>query len=87
MQLLHLTRYKVGKNQFRRFDMSSCANRENNIDSCTCSYSGCSRRGNCCQCVSYHNSRNEIPGCFFSPAGERSYDRSIQNFIKDRSNL
>jgi len=26
----------------------------------------------------------EIPGCFFSAAGEKTYDRSIQAFIKDK---
>jgi len=26
----------------------------------------------------------EIPGCFFSAAGEKTYDRSIQAFLKDK---
>jgi hypothetical protein len=35
--------------------------------------------------VAYHHGKNEIPGCFFTPAAERSYDRSLKNFILDRS--
>lgn len=51
---------------------------------CTCSYLACDKRGNCCKCISFHRDKGEIPGCFFSPQGERSYDRSIANFCKDR---
>ncbi|GAB6082126.1 DUF6485 family protein [Desulfuromonas carbonis] len=51
---------------------------------CSCSYPGCDKHGNCCQCVLFHRQRNEIPGCFFSAAGERSYDRSLNHFLKDR---
>jgi hypothetical protein len=53
-----------------------------NKHNCTCTYS-CEKRGNCCACVAYHRSRNELPGCFFSPAGERTYDRSREAFIRD----
>jgi hypothetical protein len=48
---------------------------------CTCTYS-CSKKGNCCECVAYHHARNELPGCFFPPAAERSYDRSRQAFMR-----
>jgi len=51
---------------------------------CTCTYPGCDKHGSCCKCVAYHNDRAEIPGCFFSPAGEKSYDRSFANLVKDR---
>ncbi len=54
------------------------------IKHCTCTYSSCEKRGNCCKCVMYHRDKGEIPGCFFSGKGERSYDRSIGNFIKDQ---
>lgn len=60
-----------------------CKKDENKIE-CTCTYS-CSKRGVCCDCVRYHRDRDEIPGCFFPAAGERSYDRSIANFIKCHS--
>lgn len=51
---------------------------------CTCSYSHCDKHGNCCACVDYHRQRQQIPGCFFSPQGERLHDRSLATFIKDR---
>ncbi len=54
------------------------------IEHCTCTYTSCDKRGNCCKCVLYHREKGQIPGCFFSPAGERSYDRSLRNFIKDQ---
>ena len=60
----------------------SC-NKETNLISCTCTYSSCSRKGLCCECVTYHRKNGEIPGCFFTKSGEASYDRSITAFIKD----
>lgn len=51
---------------------------------CTCTYTACDKRGSCCKCVIYHRQKGEIPGCFFTPEGERSYDRSVVNFFKDR---
>ncbi len=54
---------------------------EKNLKECTCTYTACEKRGKCCLCVSYHRKRNEIPGCFFSPQAEKTYDRSIKNFI------
>ena len=54
-------------------------------DHCTCTYTSCDKRGTCCKCVMYHREKGEIPGCFFSAKGERSYDRSLRHFIKDKS--
>jgi hypothetical protein len=34
--------------------------------------------------VAYHRASGELPGCFFSPAEERSYDRSIASFVAAR---
>ena len=51
---------------------------------CTCTYTSCEKRGNCCKCVEYHQKKGEIPGCFFTRDGERTYDRSIRNLIADR---
>jgi len=53
-------------------------------DNCKCTYPGCSRHGNCCQCVAFHRDRNEATACFFTPEGERSYDRSLQHLMRDR---
>jgi len=57
-------------------------NKSKNIKSCTCTYEPCSRKGLCCECVEYHRNNGEIPGCFFSKSAEKTYDRSIENFIK-----
>jgi len=56
--------------------------KEKNLKDCICTYDSCSRKGLCCECVRYHRDAGEIPGCFFSKAGEKTYDRSIGNFIK-----
>ncbi len=50
---------------------------------CPCTYS-CPRHGKCCECVAYHNRGGELPACFFSAAGERLYDRSLDALIRDR---
>lgn len=50
---------------------------------CPCTYLSCSRRGSCCACVEFHRASGEVPGCLFSPEGERSYDRSKANFVRD----
>ncbi len=57
----------------------------NNNNDCTCTYP-CSRHGKCCECIQYHKSTGEIPGCFFTKQGEKTYDRSIENFIRDQKN-
>lgn len=58
-----------------------------NIDNlkttCVCTYSTCSRRGKCCECISYHLKNNELPGCVFakiSKDAEGSYNRSFEYF-------
>ncbi|MBI5376172.1 MAG: hypothetical protein HZA77_12100 [Candidatus Schekmanbacteria bacterium] len=61
---------------------SKCSNKEKNLGDCTCTYS-CEKRGICCECIAYHRRRKEIPGCFFSKEGEKTWDRSVANFIKD----
>ncbi|MCM8764155.1 MAG: DUF6485 family protein [Candidatus Omnitrophica bacterium] len=58
-----------------------CVNKDNNIKNCSCTYISCERRGVCCECVSYHRKNGEIPGCFFSPDAEKTYNRSIEYFM------
>lgn len=55
---------------------------DDNLKNCACSYP-CERKGRCCDCVTYHKRRGELPACFFSEAAERTYDRSISKFIED----
>ncbi len=59
--------------------MKDCSNQH----PCACTYS-CEKRHKCCECVAYHRKMNQIPGCFFSKEGEKTYDRSIQALIKDK---
>jgi hypothetical protein len=58
-----------------------CREKEN-LKKCTCTYEPCSRKGICCECLRYHLSNNELPGCVFPPEIEKTYDRSIKNFVK-----
>ena len=58
-----------------------CKKEENKIG-CTCTATTCSNWGICCDCVRYHRENGEIPGCFFTSASERTWDRSIENFVK-----
>jgi len=55
---------------------------EANMRKCTCTYEPCSRKGICCECVQYHLRNGELPGCFFPPEVERTFDRSIARFVK-----
>ncbi|MDR0448499.1 MAG: DUF6485 family protein [Treponema sp.] len=51
-----------------------------NKSHCTCTFS-CGKKGVCCECLDYHRSRGELPGCYFPKDAERTGDRSIANFI------
>ncbi len=59
-----------------------CPNRDRNLRECTCSYEPCSKKGLCCECIRYHRSRGELPGCYFPDSAERTYDRSIEYFVR-----
>jgi len=54
--------------------------KDENLQNCNCSYP-CSRKGVCCECVAYHRSRRELPACYFSDEKEKTYDRSVENFM------
>jgi hypothetical protein len=56
---------------------------EANKRACDCSYP-CPRKGICCECVAYHRSSGELPACYFSKEAERSYDRSVENYMRTR---
>ena len=58
-----------------------------NQTKCTCTYEPCPRKGVCCDCVQYHLRNDEVPGCFFSPEAERTYDRSVGHFIRTRGGM
>ena len=61
--------------------MREC-NQEKNMEKCTCTYEPCSKKGICCECIAYHRSMGELPGCLFPEDVEKTYDRSIERFVK-----
>lgn len=54
--------------------------KEMNLKGCSCTYTPCSRKGLCCECITYHRKARELPACFFPEKAERSYDRSYASF-------
>jgi hypothetical protein len=62
----------------------NCVNQEKNLKRCNCSYPGCPRKGICCECLAYHRSHGELPACYFSNEVEKTWDRSIENFLRTR---
>ena len=57
-----------------------CKSSENKKN-CNCSYQ-CNKKGLCCECIIYHRNIDQLPACYFSEEDEKTYDRSIQNFIR-----
>jgi len=55
---------------------------EENLKNCTCTYPGCPRKGKCCDCIAHHREQGELPGCLFPPEVEKTFDRSIEAFVK-----
>jgi hypothetical protein len=56
--------------------------KSSNLVKCNCSYSPCSRKGICCDCLQYHLRSRAIPACFFPKDAEASYDRSFEHFAQ-----
>ena len=61
--------------------MSEC-HKSNNMARCNCTWEPCSRKGVCCDCLAYHWSMKELPACLFPDSAEKTYDRSLRNFIR-----
>jgi hypothetical protein len=40
------------------------------------------RKGKCCDCVTYHRQKGQLPACYFPPDAEKTYDRSIEYFVE-----
>ena len=55
---------------------------EKNLNNCNCSYSPCSRKGICCECIAYHLRARELPACCFPDDAERTFDRSFEHFAR-----
>ena len=61
--------------------MLECKIQENKLR-CNCTYDPCDKKGKCCECINYHWQRKELPACFFPDDVEKTFDRSIERFIK-----
>ena len=55
---------------------------EQNKARCNCTYEPCAKKGICCECIQSHCTIGELPACFFPDDVEKTYDRSIERFIK-----
>ncbi len=62
----------------------ACQNQKKNLAYCNCSYDPCPRKGICCECLAYHRENEEIPACFFPADIEKTFNRSIINFLKNK---
>ncbi len=58
--------------------------KEENLKDCNCTYPGCDKKGICCECIRHHRERGELPGCYFPPEAEKTYDRSVRKFLESR---
>jgi len=61
--------------------MRQC-DQERNLEKCSCTYTSCDKRGLCCEGIAYHRSKGELPGCLFPEDVEKTYDRSIERFVR-----
>jgi len=56
-------------------------NKEINLEKCNCTYP-CSKKGLCCECISYHLEMRQLPACCFPKEAEATYDRSFEYFAR-----
>jgi len=56
--------------------------KEQNLKFCNCTYPGCSHKGICCECLSYHLKSRQLPACCFPDEVEKTYDRSFEAFAR-----
>jgi len=56
--------------------------KDSNLKQCNCSYDPCPRKGICCECLSYHLKKRQLPACAFPSNVERTYDRSFERFAR-----
>ena len=55
-------------------------NQNKNLNKCNCTYEPCSRKGMCCECITYHLRSRQLPACCFPKEVEQTYDRSFERF-------
>jgi hypothetical protein len=56
--------------------------KQTNLDKCNCTYEPCSRKGVCCDCLTYHLKKRDLPACCFSKDAEKTYNRSFEYFAE-----
>ena len=59
-----------------------CKKEQNKVN-CNCTYT-CDKKGICCECITYHRKREELPACYFSDEVEKTYDRSIRRYAQEK---
>ena len=61
-----------------------CPNKEQNLAKCNCTYP-CDKKGLCCECIAYHKKLGELPACYFTAEQERTYDRTVEYYMRCNS--
>ncbi len=61
--------------------MRDCS-QDKNMKDCNCTYEPCPRKGICCECMTYHRKKGQLPACYFPDDVEASYDRSIDKLVR-----
>ena len=61
---------------------SKTCNIDKNTKDCNCTYEPCSRKGKCCECLTYHRRMGQLPACLFPADVEATYDRSVAAFVR-----
>jgi hypothetical protein len=56
--------------------------KDSNLEKCNCTYEPCSRKGVCCDCLTYHLKSRQLPGCCFPNDVEKTYNRSFERFAE-----
>ncbi len=56
--------------------------KDSNLKACNCTYEPCSRKGVCCDCVTYHVQKRQLPACFFPADAEKTFNRSFEHFAE-----
>ena len=74
--------YPVGGENMVEWSLPLECEVQKNKAKCNCTYESCEKKGKCCECISYHWRMRQLPACFFPTDVERTYDRSIERFIK-----
>lgn len=61
--------------------MVECRKEKNKVN-CSCTYTGCSKKGVCCECLRSHLKNRELPACCFPKNVEKTFDRSFEKFVE-----